>query len=294
MLVLSLQDRVKAVDHVVGFTGGTQAQSTEDAEENLRHAEAEEQNLRTKVELARLQLQEGVQITYSQMQYLCEEATRGECEGQRAEIFAAEIAKASAALDGRKNVNADDLQAAVILSILPRATVIFAGDMSDADYESPSTTSSPPPEVPKIMEPPPPSSAEMTSSDDDSIEENDDEKEQPEQMDDEKEDEEDQDQENESEDEELLSIPEEFMLGVANVKVNPALLQFSKWTRRGKAGRRSKIFSLLRGRFIKAVLPKGTKGKIAVGKIIVLIALRLKALVCVKLLTLFSPPSRRH
>lgn len=62
-----------------------------------------------------------------------------------------------------------------------------------------------------------------------------------------------------------LSIPEEFMFGVEEVNVDPKLLKFSKWTRKGRGGKRSKIFSLLRGRFVKAIFPKGKKSKLAVG-----------------------------
>ena len=64
---------------------------------------------------------------------------------------------------------------------------------------------------------------------------------------------------------EPLSIPEEFMFGVEEVNVDPKLLKFSKWTRKGRGGKRSKIFSLLRGRFVKAIFPKGKKSKLAVG-----------------------------
>ena len=47
----------------------------------------DEQNLRTRVEIARMQMSR-VKIDSDQIKYLCEEATFGGCEGQRAEIFA--------------------------------------------------------------------------------------------------------------------------------------------------------------------------------------------------------------
>ena len=271
---LSVQERVMGVDNVIGFSGGTQVQSTSEAEENLRRAEAEEQNLRTKVEMARARLQEGVDITTSQIRYLCEEATRGGCEGQRAEIFATEIAKASAALEGRTAVNANDLRTAVILAILPRATIPPGEVITEEDQGYVSSASSPPPppssELSPIMEPPPPTV--MNGEEQEEIEEDRDEEDKektPEEMEEDTEDKEEQEEEKESNGEESLAIPEQFMFGVKSVKLDPTLLKFSRWTRQGKGGKRAKIFSLLRGRFVKAIFPKGRKSRLAVGKRIV-------------------------
>lgn len=239
---LSIQERVMVVDNVINFSGGLQEQASVEAEKRLRQAEVDEQNLRTQVELARLQLPK-VNITRAQIQYLCEEATRGGCEGQRAEVFATEIAKASAALDGRDDVNSKDLQAAVILAILPRVTIL-PGDIIEGEYDEskgPSPVSS---EVPPITAPPPPSEGEpIPDSDSDTDKET-------------KEETQDEISTEDSEDKEVqedqpLAIPEEFMFGVKSVHIDSALLKFSRWTRKGRGGKRAKIFSLLRGRFVK-------------------------------------------
>lgn len=257
---LSVEERVLGVDNVIGFSAGTHSQNTEDASKKLQLAESEEQRLRTKVEMARAILP-NVTMTTSQIQYLCEEAARGECEGQRAEIFAAEIAKSSAALDGRTDVTASDLQKAVVLAIIPRATVMpgdfESGDMSQADTSKPASPSS---DLQPIMEPPP-ATERTTEDENESDEEKSQEDEKPEQ-----------DIENEGDisDEDKadsdLPIPAEFIFGVKEVKLSPTLLKFSRWTRKGRGGKRAKIFSLLRGRFVKAIYPKGNKAcRLAIG-----------------------------
>jgi magnesium chelatase subunit D len=63
-----------------------------------------------------------------------------------------------------------------------------------------------------------------------------------------------------------LPIPAEFIFGVKEVNLSPTLLKFSRWTRQGRGGKRAKIFSLLRGRFVKAIFPRGNKAsRLAVG-----------------------------
>lgn len=257
---LSPKERVMGVDNVIGFSGGTQVQMTDEANEKLQLAESEEQRIRTKVEMARILLQ-NITITPSQIQYLCEEATRGGCEGQRAEIFATKIAKASAALDGRTVVSAGDLKKAVILAILPRAT-IMPGESTNGDTTSETPKSFPPQssELQPIMDLPPPTQTSDEERDAEGIEETEEEESNIEP-------EAEKDVEDKSEeDDRNLPIPAEFIFGVQEVSLSPTLLKFSRWTRQGRGGKRAKIFSLLRGRFVKAIFPRGNKAaRLAVG-----------------------------
>jgi magnesium chelatase subunit D len=245
-------DRVRVVEQVEAFVDKTLSAET------LADMEEEERELREAVVSARVLLPQ-VQLSGEQLLYLCQEASRADCEGQRAEIYAAEIARTSAALDGRVVVNANDLQRAVLLAIAPRARAVFDEQGAEVQQEEPDTM--PEQSQPQAtmqqqqqqQQPPETTPPELEPSDEQEMEN--------EEMEDNE-----VDKENSNEEEGKLAVPDHFMFGVDAVSLDPQLLSFQQWTRKGKGGKRSKIFNLKRGRFIKALIPKDWKvGKIAVG-----------------------------
>jgi len=238
---LSVEQRVEAADAVIGFSppDGSVGRSPE-AAQALREAEENESDLATAVVFAREFIKD-VKVAESQILYLCEEAIRAGCQGHRAEIFASEVARASAALQGR-NVNAEDLRLAVKLAIAPRGTFVMNPEEMPDDMPPP-----PPP-------PPPPPMDEEKDNDQDEDEEEE-EQEEPE-------DEEDQD--DDVPDEMQPEVPEEFMFDIDATPVDPELVAFAGRQRSGKGGGRSLIFSSDRGRYIKPMLPKGKVVRLAV------------------------------
>ncbi|CAJ1412957.1 unnamed protein product, partial [Effrenium voratum] len=190
-----------------------------------------------------------VTITEDQQLRLAEEASRGGCEGHRGEVFAVKIARAHAALEGRDQCNADDLKQAIKLAILPRIRVQEAQMEEEVEEEE-----EPPPP------PPPPPQDDMDPEDMPPPPEDQEEEEQDEEEDDEP----DQDEDQEDQD---PDVPEEFMIDPEGAVVDPDLLKFqSQQKKSGRSGKGNKIYSMDRGRYVKAMLPKGgdsKSGKIA-------------------------------
>jgi magnesium chelatase subunit D len=138
---LDISERVDAVQSVLDFSGSG-AQKTSDAEAAFKAAVENEDDLKTAIVFAREYIKD-IKLAPSQIQYLCEEAIRAGCQGHRAEIFAAEVARANAALEGRQ-VTSDDLRLAVKLAIAPRGTFINT-PMDDNDMQMPPPPPPPPP-----------------------------------------------------------------------------------------------------------------------------------------------------
>lgn len=233
---LDIGQRVDAVESVLDYsTSG--AQKSPKAEKALKAAIENEDDLKTAIVFAREYIKD-LKVAPSQVQYLCEEAIRAGCQGHRAEIFAVEVARASAALEGRQ-VNSEDLRLAVKLAIAPRGT--FINTPMDQDNMMP-----PPPP------PPPPPQMDQQNQDQDEDQEEEDKPDEPE---------DEEDREDEAPD--VPDVPQEFMFDVDATPLDPDLIEFSSRERSGKGGGRGLIFSQDRGRYIKPMLPKGKVVRLA-------------------------------
>ncbi|MFN9546341.1 MAG: magnesium chelatase ATPase subunit D [Cyanobacteriota bacterium] len=199
--------------------------------------------LATQLLLARQWLPD-VRIQREQIAYLVNEALRGGVEGHRSELYAARVARAHAALSGRDQVEAEDLQVAVRLVIAPRAR-----QHPPADPEQPLQPPPPPPpqgeqesnppEEPPDVEPPDPEEPEA-------------EPDPPE-------------PEDTPEEQAPPSIPEEFLLDPEATAIDPDLLLFAAAkSKSGSSGSRSLVTSQSRGRYVRPVLPRGPVRRIAV------------------------------
>lgn len=223
---LTMAQRIEAVQSATEFNDGRT--------DFIAGLADETDQMATSIVLAREYLKE-VTISNEQIMYLVTEATRSACQGHRAELYAMEVAKANAALEGREKVSADDLRTAVRLAILPRSLVM--NDNMDQEMDGP-----PPP-------PPPP----QPQNEEQNVEEEEQEEEQDEP-----------EKEEQEEVEDVPEVPEEFMFDPEGVVMDPELLEFSKSQKQGKAGGRGLVFSQDRGRYIKAIMPRGGTQRLAV------------------------------
>lgn len=188
--------------------------------------------LATQLLLARQWLPD-VRISTAQVAYLVEEAIRGGVNGHRAELFAARVARAAAALAGRDEVLAEDLRTAVELVIAPRARF--------DERQQPQDQTPPAPEPDQGQEEP------------------DTEPHQPDEPD------EPDDPDNSPEQQGPATIPDEFLLEPEAASVDPDLLVFqAAKSRAGHSGRRAVVNSDSRGRYVRPMLPRGPVKRIAV------------------------------
>ena len=232
-MALSADQIVSSSDRV-GITADAIAYA-ENSESFRQQWQEETDGLATQLLLARQWLPD-VQISREQITYLVTEALRGGVEGHRAELYAVRVARAHAALQGRDQVEAEDLQLAVRLVIAPRAKL----QPPPEDQQQPPPPPPPPPGDSED-EPDPPENDEDNTDEDDSDEPDDPETDSP------------------------PSVPEEFMLDAEATAIDPELLQFqSAKSRAASSGSRGVVLSDSRGRYVRPIIPRGPVRRIAV------------------------------
>lgn len=239
---LTPEQKVKAVNTVINFETGAMNQK------ELADAYEKEEQLKSAIVFAREYLKT-TKISQDQIRYLCEEAIRGGCQGHRAEIVAAKVALAAAALEGEGVVKADDLRLAVRVAIVPRSQ--YADQIEDNEELFP-----PPP--------PPAARAPQPQNQDNNDQKNEENKDEEDKDDKDKEDEE--EDEDDQEESGEPSIPEEFIFDAVKVNLENDLTKFGGRQKSGKGGKSGLLYSRDRGRFVRPVFPKeGEPLRLAIG-----------------------------
>ncbi|GJP32066.1 hypothetical protein CLOM_g16606 [Closterium sp. NIES-68] len=243
------------------------------------------------------QLLPRVTISQAQIAFLVDAAVQLECEGQRAELFAVRAAKALAALNGRSQVTQADLSRAAQLAVVPRATVSLDSEPASSTPQS-SRPVPPPPSRRKEESNEEQQEEQEGEQQEESHKEQQEEshkeqqeeshkeqqeeshkeqqeeshKEQQEESHKEQQEESHKEQQEEQEaqppaaDEDQL-VPASFVVAAEDTRLDAAALQMFQRAARtaGRAGRsKNKIFSEERGRYVKALLPKGKVVRLAV------------------------------
>lgn len=214
---LSLSERVEAVERVL-------QQASDPAAFWQRHGPGLK-TLQLRILKAR-RLLHRVSLTAPQVRYLVEEAIRAGVEGHRADLFAVRVARAQAAWQGRRHVEADDLRLAVELVILPRSAALATATASEPEPPPPSKPQSEPESEPvgdsESEEEPPPADSDVIQPSSE-------------------------------------SIPDTFLFSPEGVLLDPHLLaQVARChARHGKAGGGGLVRSADRGRYVKPQLPHG-------------------------------------
>jgi len=217
---LTLDERVEAVARVL--------QQAADPRAFRRHFGPGLADLQQRIGAGRCLLPR-VRMEPQQLRYLVEEANRAGVEGHRAELFAARVARAHAALLGRRSIHAEDLRLAVELVILPRSAPVAAPPDATPEAAPPGVPPSDSAgETPPEQEVPPPEPATGEPSSE--------------------------------------AIPDTFLFSPEGVLLDPHLLaQAARGKRRhGRAGGGGLVRSLDRGRYVKPLIPHGPIHHVAI------------------------------